>query len=519
MSSRNGGVSCPQFLDGEASPLAQQHTIPARPRFGTSVSAPSRCSKSQRVAKPGVVPNSKSRYNPLPVRSGPKLDVPRHRRAVSYSEGLGSDRAPNVYVNSDHQNDTGFLEKSSKGDVPRFLDRTPGAWVDDAEIDKQDLPRIRGYNRSVSLGERNKPGFADEDESTGENQSSDELDEGANRERKSDEKQEFEGPEVSSAESTLAEEDGDGSIQDPNESSDELLLDLRLNTPSDSRSRRSSGEHFSHSTHNDPSPQPKFQIRNKAEPPNAIANSIFALMKKPVDTTKRWKKGSIYVASIKDRSGYVKIGYTSGNINKRLNTIFKCLGSWCFENVPDESHDRISYHDRTERLIFADLMNERRTLTNCSCKMEKQRPKEHGEFFEIEASKAHSYVKKWRDWMDSNPYDQHGMLENAWADRIGYFTAKNANMDALKSVRHTDRRWDPLMKPSYWENLGMKIHAFLNEKRSRRGRLEAMKGTDLILYFRDTGVAMVLFCTLRTLPLWTIIVVFSPLASLAWTLA
>ena len=425
--------------------------------------------------------------------------------------------------------------------------RTPGAWNDDIESDHEPYT-VRDCNSSGSLKRRkdaeNAPDTSasalrqiesdEEKRSDGEEirrrkRSLDAQNDNTDERRESfNEHNDLEGAQALIAEEESTSEtsedegaDGEGSMQDLHEFNDEHHSESGRDATNENPSRHSSRDcsptnNISRSSNT----QPELQRLNEAEPPSAITNSIFKIMMKPVDYENRWKKGSIYVCSIRGRPGYVKIGYTSGKVNARLRQIFKCLPRLYFENVPHESHYQISYHERTEQLIFADLWNERQRMTGCTCKIKPPKTKEHKEFFEIEEAKAHSCVKKWRDWMDSTPYDQHGKLHDKWANRIRYFTANQANMEALNAVHNTDKRWDPLMKPSGWEDFRMDVHAFFNEERSpRRGRLEAMKDTDLIGFFRHTCGAMVLFCSLRMLPLWMIIVVFSPLASLVWTLA
>ena len=233
-----------------------------------------------------------------------------------------------------------------------------------------------------------------------------------------------------------------------------------------------------------------FQKLKNHIPPPGIAHSVFRLMERTIDPSKGQKKGFVYSASLEGCPGHVKIGCTSQEIDQRMSAINKSI-SCRLINIPDESYYSVRHFKRVERLIFADLSNERR-----KCKVNSTM---HNEFFEIKEAKAHSCVKKWRDWMDQSPYDRNGRLHRDWRNRIDYFEANQANSKKLAIVHNSDQRWDPFMSPSLWTSLCIGTYAFLHGDRPSRG--EAVQGMNVVV-FLGVSFAALMLCRLEIFPQW-----------------
>jgi hypothetical protein len=81
-----------------------------------------------------------------------------------------------------------------------------------------------------------------------------------------------------------------------------------------------------------------------------------------------------------------------------------------------------------EKLLQADLLNERRKFRCNKCKNPKGNFVEHGEWFEISEEGLQS-VEKWRKWiMESRPYNKNGTLRAGWVWKLNQATS-TADLD------------------------------------------------------------------------------------------
>ncbi|KAH8787352.1 T5orf172 domain-containing protein [Hyaloscypha sp. PMI_1271] len=127
---------------------------------------------------------------------------------------------------------------------------------------------------------------------------------------------------------------------------------------------------------------------------------------------------------------YVKIGKTKQKPEKRKDQ-WRGTCKFDFVHVEDENDKRFLHYHKVERIVHAELYNERRKYKCNKCnKCNKGKrfhhlelgegsvlptPTEHGEWFEVSEEKALEVVNKWRDWVIKNePYRPDGTLHARW---------------------------------------------------------------------------------------------------------
>lgn len=103
---------------------------------------------------------------------------------------------------------------------------------------------------------------------------------------------------------------------------------------------------------------------DKKETLESVAHSVFRLAQQPARTKPKkgepYTNGWIYILRIMDIPGYLKIGRTTQLIPIRKNQIANCNKKLVLEVVDDKlCYQKISNHERVEKLIHEDLKNER----------------------------------------------------------------------------------------------------------------------------------------------------------------
>ncbi|KAE9366724.1 hypothetical protein N431DRAFT_351113 [Stipitochalara longipes BDJ] len=155
----------------------------------------------------------------------------------------------------------------------------------------------------------------------------------------------------------------------------------------------------------------------------ALTNTTAKLPRTPIIE----EDGYIYIYKSKNAfpgPKYVKIGKTRQAPNER---IYKWETSCKFECIPikDNNDKRFLHYHAVERIVHAELYNERRKYKCNECnqahklgfgaKYAKSPSTEHGEWFEISEEKALQVVNKWRDWViKSDPYRPDGRIRARW---------------------------------------------------------------------------------------------------------
>ena len=217
-----------------------------------------------------------------------------------------------------------------------------------------------------------------------------------------------------------------------------------------------------------PSPAPRttpkttieFNKYNKSnQEPQTVFNNVMHLIQTSAKTGtgNLYEDGWIYVLQIPEYREYVKIGRTTQRTGARMKQINDCLDGVVIEEIGCEENTSVFYHERLEKIIFADLYNERCHFC-CPCKSKRSRSRsprtrspralsprarspnskgpeidshendgmtKHGEWFKIDAQKAVRRVQEWRNWMRQKPYEKPdsvdaGELKYDWARRVDY---------------------------------------------------------------------------------------------------
>ncbi|KAL8795021.1 MAG: hypothetical protein Q9195_002469 [Heterodermia aff. obscurata] len=217
-----------------------------------------------------------------------------------------------------------------------------------------------------------------------------------------------------------------------------------------------------------PSPAPRQKINfvksheKYQKQPQAIFNEVLKIIRQPARTTKNlFQDGWIYVLQIPEYSEYVKIGRTTQRMEDRRKQINTCLDGVVIEEIGCETNTKVSYHERLEAIIHADLFNERYHF-HCPCKNQKRNDSlrtadcdshqsdgltKHGEWFRIDAEEAVQRVEQWRSWMRQEPYgepgsENEGELKWDFARRVDFFEKKKMEISG-----EPIRRWLEFVAP------------------------------------------------------------------------
>ena len=166
------------------------------------------------------------------------------------------------------------------------------------------------------------------------------------------------------------------------------------------------------------------------------------------ESAKRGEDGYVYILEDKNQPGYVKIGQTSKNPHDRSVQINRCK-KVCTELVKGQNFATVPCYKRLERIIFADLWNERRCFLCERCgKRRISLPKltKHGEWLQMSKEDALARVALWKDWMRRNPYDDRGVLKPEWQKRIQTLEADVSFDETVDKEHASGKWWETFMK-------------------------------------------------------------------------
>ena len=198
----------------------------------------------------------------------------------------------------------------------------------------------------------------------------------------------------------------------------------------------------------------------------AIAQSVFSLVQAPIPVSKsrnpKSTDGCIYIFQSPDHPNYVKIGRTTQKIDERRNQISSCKNLSNIELKSELCYGKVSNLARLEKLIHADLANERRCFY-CPCKPPKgnrydfrhndardhENKTQHQEWFEMSVDEASKRVEQWRNWIRQNPYGTDGKLKEHFRRRISYCERKASELDRENT---NGQRWKTFMTPFYMDD-------------------------------------------------------------------
>ncbi|CAH0046435.1 unnamed protein product [Clonostachys solani] len=137
-----------------------------------------------------------------------------------------------------------------------------------------------------------------------------------------------------------------------------------------------------------------------------------------------FKRGSLYIFTRVSSPGYVKIGWTSREVEGRLESWARCG----YEPNLVFSVQNVPYAQRAETLTHYELATEWRAERRC-----KGCGKSHREWFEVSQERATQVVAEWAEFMKSATiYDASGGIENNWRDAIDKMSKMDESVTANK---------------------------------------------------------------------------------------
>lgn len=157
--------------------------------------------------------------------------------------------------------------------------------------------------------------------------------------------------------------------------------------------------------------------------------------------------GTVYIYSVPNSFGQVKIGYTSVNAKFRVDAWEKKCGHPTMLQYPLTETDKIlvPHAHRVEKLVHIDLKKYRRKELGCEtcggC---------HDEWFEIPLPDAIATVRKWSAWMRRIPYEEtlftrsNGRTQNL--TETSQWTLKEGYLDSLPAL-YPDLSIAPSLSP------------------------------------------------------------------------
>ncbi|KAL5349839.1 hypothetical protein ACLOAV_004873 [Pseudogymnoascus australis] len=169
------------------------------------------------------------------------------------------------------------------------------------------------------------------------------------------------------------------------------------------------------------------EIKSPADIKIAILNVILQEDKKH---TLDKEKGSVYIYKLDSSEGHVKIGKSKQKHGLRV----KQWAQSCklpFERIFDLNDKRFLHYGIVEKLVHAELSNERKTYQCGACKRKGGRQSEdtkvdHAEWFEVKESDALEITERWRGWLvHQKPYSKDGALRRIWVWKHGQLSEAN----------------------------------------------------------------------------------------------
>ena len=152
--------------------------------------------------------------------------------------------------------------------------------------------------------------------------------------------------------------------------------------------------------------------------------------------------GYIYMFTLKEYPGYVKIGVTDSHPDRRRDEWgAKCKIKCVY--TKDPNNKRFSNNRIVERLIHAELYNKRRDFRCKECNVRHSlhpdlATKRHVEWFQISEDEAREVVEKWRSWVITHqPFTPLGTLRDFWRFRLEAVNNGPAAVDSLHVIDWT----------------------------------------------------------------------------------
>ena len=130
-------------------------------------------------------------------------------------------------------------------------------------------------------------------------------------------------------------------------------------------------------------------------------------MKTPLSPHQK-REGWIYVFQRQEVFGLCKVGYTSCSVEaRRWQLSIQCygqLGQIWYQR-------RVKIVLRVKDLVHTELVGHRQVECVCNgCK------RMHREWFALSPDKVVAIIERWAQWMDSEPYNAEGTLDDPWLE-------------------------------------------------------------------------------------------------------
>ena len=153
---------------------------------------------------------------------------------------------------------------------------------------------------------------------------------------------------------------------------------------------------------------------------------------------KRLEYGFIYILEDKQQPSCLKIGMTKNHPQKRSRQIRQCKVVRT-ELVRGQDYTIVPWYKRLERIIFADLWNERQCF-ECTCGTQ------HEEWFKMSKEEALLRVRLWQTWMLREPYDSQGVLKCEWQNRIEAIRRDQSYGKTIEAEHASGNLWQRFME-------------------------------------------------------------------------
>jgi hypothetical protein len=184
--------------------------------------------------------------------------------------------------------------------------------------------------------------------------------------------------------------------------------------------------------------------------------------------------GYVYVYEVEGNEGFVKIGFTTQNIEDRS-------AQWKFDcdRVPKILYPRgpaekIRHANRVEALCLAELKYRNMTVICEAC------PKRHIEWVQVPAAEAIAVIQKWTKWIDTAPFEDSKRRLTQWElnHKITSWTLRDKEAqrtdDMCKFMREIAAASLPAVKQSSSRETSKVMSA---EKQSSRKEISATVST------------------------------------------
>ncbi|EED14621.1 hypothetical protein TSTA_041000 [Talaromyces stipitatus ATCC 10500] len=167
---------------------------------------------------------------------------------------------------------------------------------------------------------------------------------------------------------------------------------------------------------------------------------IERILKGPTAEQRDRKRGLLYTAGLEGETRYIKIGYTDGDLQTRMNALSsprKTGTVYSINDLTPGGQSRFLNSHHAEQIIHLELYNRRHRFIE----------KNQCEWFKLEIEEAHRVCRKWRNWFRYwEPYDEKQQLKEFWRERITRIQARDPYDAAKHGSLH--QRWNRVLNPT-----------------------------------------------------------------------